>query len=114
MDVHYKTKSFYLVTSLPIHLKCKMTYCADYHFNETIFLPLGGEEPIIEERHEIIWNALTLTNFDPRTNQCELEVQKDYSFARTRKSTAKCFVWCKESDKIIFTDLEYSSTNWCP
>ena len=25
MDVHYKTKSFYLVTSLPIHLKGRMT-----------------------------------------------------------------------------------------
>ena len=35
-----------------------------------------GEELVLEERLEIIWNALTLTHFDPRTNQCELEVQK--------------------------------------
>ena len=49
MDVHYKTKIFYLVTSLPIHLKGRMTCCADYHFNETIFSPLGGEEPVPEE-----------------------------------------------------------------
>ena len=48
MDVHYKIKSFYLVTSLPIRLKGRMTCCADYHFNETIFSPLGGEEPILE------------------------------------------------------------------
>ena len=54
MDVHYKIKSFYLVTSLPIRLKGRMTYCADYHFNETIFSPLGEEKPIPEERHEII------------------------------------------------------------
>ena len=74
MDVHYKTKSFYLVTSLPIHLKGRMTYCVDYHFNETIFSPLGGEELVLEERREIIWNALTLTYLDPRTNQYELEV----------------------------------------
>ena len=74
MDVHYKTRSFYLVTSLPIHLKGRMTCCANYHFNETIFSLLRGEEPILEERHKIIWNALTLTYLDPRTNQCELEV----------------------------------------
>ena len=54
MDVHYKTRSFYLVTSLPIHLKSRMTCCANYHFNETIFSPLGGEEPIPEEQCEIM------------------------------------------------------------
>ena len=72
MDVHYKTRSFYLVTSLPIHLQGRMTCCADYHFNETIFSLLGGEEPVPEERREIIWNGLTLTYLDPRTNQHEL------------------------------------------
>ena len=76
MDVHYKTRSFYLVTSLPIHLKDRMTRCADYHFNQTIFSPLGIEESILEEQREIIWNASTLTYLDPRTNQCEVEVQK--------------------------------------
>ena len=74
MDVHYKTRSFYLMTSLAIHLKGRVTCCADYHFNETISSPLGGEKPIPEERREIIWNAFTLTYIDPRTNQCELEV----------------------------------------
>ena len=73
MDVHYKIRSFYLVTSLPIHLKGRTT-CVDYHFNKTIFSPLGGEEPVPKERREIIWNALTLTYLDPRTNQCELKV----------------------------------------
>ena len=51
-----------------------MTCCVDYYFNETIFLLLGGEESVLEERCKIIWNALTLTYLDPRTNQCELEV----------------------------------------
>ena len=74
MDVHYKIRSFYLVISLPIHLKGRMTCCAYYHFNETIFSSLGGEEPVPEEQSEIIWNALTLTYLDPRTNQCEPEV----------------------------------------
>ena len=76
MDVHYKTKIFYLVTSLPIHLKGKMTCCENYHFNDTIFLTLGGEKLVPEEWHEIIWNALILTHLDPHTNQYELEVQK--------------------------------------
>ena len=74
MDVHYKTRSFYLVISLPIHLKCIMTSCVNYHFNETIFPSLGGEESVLEEQCEIIWNALTLTHLDPRTNRWELEV----------------------------------------
>ena len=91
MDVHYKTRSFCLVANLSIHLKGIMTYCGDQHFNEKIFPSLGGEEPVPKKRREIIWNALNLTHFDPRTNQCELEVQKDYSFARTCKSTTKCF-----------------------
>ena len=76
MDVHYKTTSFYLVTSLLIFLKDRITCCAYYHFNEMIFPPLGGEEPVPEKWCEIIWNALTLTHLDPCTNQCELEVQK--------------------------------------
>ena len=46
----------------------------DCHFNETIFLPLGGEKSLPEAQREITWNVLTLSCLDPRTNQCELEV----------------------------------------
>ena len=74
MDVHYKTRSFYLLTSLPIHLKDRMTCCENYHLNKTIFLPLEREELVPKEHREIIWNALTLTYLDPCTTQCELEV----------------------------------------
>ena len=74
MDVHYKTRSFYLVTSLPIHLKDIMTCCEDYYLNKTIFPPSEREELIPKEHREIIWNALTLTQLDPCTTQCELEV----------------------------------------
>ena len=56
-------------------MKGIMTYCANYHFNETIFPLLGVEELVLEEWCEIIWNVLTLTHLDPSTNQCELEVQ---------------------------------------
>ena len=73
MNIHYKSRSFYLVPSRPIYLKGRMTCCAYYYFNKTIFLPLGGEEPVPKERREIIWNALTLTHLDPCTNQCELK-----------------------------------------
>ena len=62
--------------NLLIYLKDRITCCADYHFNETVFSSLEGEKPVPEERREIIWNALTLTYLDPLTNQCELKVQK--------------------------------------
>ena len=48
----------------------------DYHFNETIFPPLGGEKSLPEARCEITWNVSTLSYLDSRTNQCELEVQR--------------------------------------
>ena len=76
MYVYYKTISFYLVTSLSIPLKCRMTCCANYNFNEIIILSLGREESVSEKQSKIIWNALTLTHLDPHTNQCELEVQR--------------------------------------
>ena len=48
---------------------------ADCQFNEAIFPVLGGEKQKLEKR-EISWNASLLVHFDPRTNQCEQEVQK--------------------------------------
>ena len=47
----------------------------DCHFSESIFPPLRGEKSILEEQREITWNASMMSHFDPRTNQCELEVQ---------------------------------------
>ena len=88
-----------------------MTCCADYHFNETIFLPLGREEPVLEERCEIIQNAFTLTYLDPHTNQCELEVQKIIYLQELANQLPNAFIDAKKMTKIIFTDLEYSSTN---
>ncbi|KAL8108561.1 hypothetical protein AgCh_024871 [Apium graveolens] len=29
-----------------------------------------------KEKQEILWNAVSLSHYDPRTNQCEIEVQK--------------------------------------
>ena len=91
-----KTLTFYLVTSLLIHLKRRMTCCAVYHFNETIFPPLRGEEPIPKEWREIIWNALTLTYLDPHTNQYELEVQKSIHLQRLANQLPNAFIDAKK------------------
>ena len=99
MDVHYKTRSFYLVTSLPIHLKGRMTCCADYHFNEIIISLLGEEELVPEERCEIIWNALTLTHLDPHTNQCELEVQRIIHLQNLANQLQDAFIDTKKVTK---------------
>ncbi|XP_019242643.1 PREDICTED: uncharacterized protein LOC109222782, partial [Nicotiana attenuata] len=47
---------------------------ADCHLDELVFPTLGGENKQLKK--EIDWNALSLSYLDPRTNQCELEVQK--------------------------------------
>lgn len=46
----------------------------DCHFDESIFQTFGGENKQLEK--DISWNELSLSSFDPRTKQCELEVQK--------------------------------------
>jgi len=48
----------------------------DCHFDENIFPSLGKEKSLPKAQQEITWNNSTLSHFDPRTNQCELEVQK--------------------------------------
>ena len=40
----------------------------DCHFNKIVFPQLGGEKSIPERRHEITWNASTLSHLDQRTN----------------------------------------------
>ena len=46
---------------------------ADCHFDESDFPILGGEN---KQLRNISWNELSLSYLDPRTKQCELEVQK--------------------------------------
>ena len=48
----------------------------DYHFNENLFPPLGGEKLVPKERREITWNAFVMSHFDPHTNQSKLQVQR--------------------------------------
>ncbi|KAL0328037.1 UNVERIFIED_CONTAM: hypothetical protein Scaly_2236300 [Sesamum calycinum] len=47
---------------------------ADCHFDESVYPTLEGEIKQLE--HKISGNELSLSHFDPRTNQSELEVQK--------------------------------------
>ena len=45
---------------------------ADCHFDEKLYPTLGGET----KQLVISWNELSLYHYDPRTKQCEQEVQK--------------------------------------
>ena len=50
------------------------TCFADCQFNEVVFPTLGGEKK--EGERDISWNEPSLLHLDPRTKQCESEVQK--------------------------------------
>ena len=99
MNVNYRANSFNLVANLHVHLKGRMTYCVDYHFNETIFLPLKGEDPISKEQREIIWNALTLNHLDPCSNKCKLEVQKIIHLQGLANKLTNSFIDAKKMTK---------------
>ena len=46
----------------------------DCRFDKSVFPTLGGENKQLVK--ELSWNELSLSHFDPRTKQCELEVQR--------------------------------------
>lgn len=50
----------------------------DCHFNEVVFLSLGGDKNvnIKSERHELSWSVLTLSHNDPLTVERGIEVCK--------------------------------------
>jgi len=50
------------------------TRFTDIHFDESVFLTLGGERKKLER--DVGWNELSLSHLDPRTKECELEVQQ--------------------------------------
>ena len=50
------------------------TRFSDCHFDESNFTTIGGENKQLNR--EISWNELSLSHFDPRTKQCEQEVQR--------------------------------------
>ncbi|KAK1431618.1 hypothetical protein QVD17_08102 [Tagetes erecta] len=50
------------------------TRFGDCHFDESTFPTLGGDEKQL--KNNISWNELSLSHLDPRTKECELEVQR--------------------------------------
>ena len=73
----------------------------DCHFNETVFPQLGGGggKSIPEGRHEITWNASTLSHLDQRINQCELEVQMIIHLQNLANQLPDAFVDTKKVTK---------------
>ena len=65
-----------------------------------VFLPLGGEKSVSEERQEITWNASTMSHFDSRTNQCELEVQRIIHLQNLANQLPDVFIDTKKMTKL--------------
>ena len=72
---------------------------ADCHFSESVFPSLGEEKSIPEERQEISWKTSTITYLDPRTNQCELEVQRIIHFQNIANQLPDAFIDIKKVTK---------------
>ena len=68
----------------------------DCHLNDSIFPPLGGEKSVQKERRDITWNAPIMSHFNPRTNQCELEVQKIIHFQNITNQLPNDFIDTKK------------------
>ncbi|XP_059306202.1 uncharacterized protein LOC132057590 [Lycium ferocissimum] len=66
-----------------------MARFVDCHFDESIYPALGGENKQL--KNEIDWNALSLSHLDPRTNQCEQEVQKIICLQNTANQLPDAF-----------------------
>ena len=72
---------------------------ADFHFNESVFLSLGGEKLTPEERREISWKTFTMTHLDPYINQCELEVQRIIHLQNIANQVPDAFIDTKKVTK---------------
>ena len=62
---------------------------ADSHFDESIFPTLGGERKKLEK--DIGWNELSLSHLDPRTKECELEVQRIIHLQKLANQLSEAF-----------------------
>lgn len=81
------------------------------NFVETIFPPLGGENKHLKK--EVTWNKLSLCHLNPRTRQCNLEVQKIIHLLDIINQLPDAFI-PKESYKISsHIPVTYASnSNW--
>ena len=71
----------------------------DFYFNESVFPSLGREKSILEEQREISWKAYTMTHLDPRTSQCELEVQRIIHLKNLANQLPNAFIDIKKVTK---------------
>ena len=83
------------------HLTCDIFTArfSNCQFDETCFPALGGEKKELEKQIEISWNALSISHFDPRTNQCELEVQRIIHLHNIANQLPDAFVDTKKVTK---------------
>jgi hypothetical protein len=70
------------------------TRFVDCQFDETIFLILGGEKEKLEK--QVTWNASSISYLDPRSGQCELEVQKIIHLQRIANELSHAFIDTKK------------------
>ena len=64
-----------------------------------VFSPLEGEKSVPKERREITCNSSTMSHFEPRTNQCELEVQRIIHFQNLANQLPDAFIDTKKVTK---------------
>ena len=66
---------------------------ADCHFDETIFMSLGGDKHVNVpvERRELSWYAPTMSHLDPRTTQSETEVRQIINLQSIAQSMPDAF-----------------------
>jgi hypothetical protein len=79
----------------------------DYHFDENLLPSLGKEKSLPEARQEITWNNSTLSHFDPRTNECELEVQRIINLQSIANQLPDAFTYNK---KIVKSHIPAGNT----
>jgi hypothetical protein len=70
---------------------------ADCHFDESIFPTLGGVNNQLGK--DISWNELSLSHYDPRTKECELNVQKIIHLQRLANQLPDAFTDSKKVTK---------------
>ena len=65
-------------------------YC---HFDETVFPSLGGDKNknVQQERQKLSWSVPTLSHLDPRTAQCNNEVQRILNLQNVADSMPDAF-----------------------
>lgn len=91
----------------PLTRNVLASFFTDCHFDESVFLALGGENSIPEERRKITWNAPKMSHFDPHIIQ--YGSSKHHSFTKACQSNTRSIYLCKESDEVTYLDCECSS-----